>query len=516
MGKPALIFMQKVRKIFGDLVALNDVDFSVEEGEVHGLLGENGAGKSTLMNILYGLYQPTSGDIFIGGDKMEFSSPADSIKHGVGMIHQISTLVPTYTAVENIILGTPSRSFDLKKEESNILNICEKYGFSFPLQSEVGQLPMGVRQKIEIVRALYRRAKVLILDEPTTCLVESEFDQLKNSLRHLAEKGIACVFISHKIREVREVCQRATILRSGRVEGVVNIADSTKDELVKMMFSEKNIEISDSALPIIKVKPSRLSEKPVCRIRDIYVKSRGKSSGLNGFSLEIYGGEIVGVAGVSGNGQKELAASIIKPSIIDSGEVIINGRNTADCSTLDIFKQGVGFIPEDRIKEAILPEASLVANLILPHFSEKQFRSHKLFINWSRAATKTGEIISDFNVATPGIKTEINRLSGGNIQKIILGRTLMNPVELLLAFNPCSGLDISTVQVILNKLVEIRDAGQAVLWINEDLDELMICSDRIAVIYNGEMKGVLPRHEFDKYAIANLMTGGDDESEQER
>jgi simple sugar transport system ATP-binding protein len=506
--KAAMIKMSRIYKCFGHLVALDNVNFSVREGEIHGLLGENGAGKSTLMNILYGLYKADRGEVFIGGEKITLNSPADSIKYGVGMVHQASTLVPSYTAAENIVIGADERKLDFDKTTKKIEAICEDFGFGFPLHTKVELLSVGIRQKIEIVRSLYKNARILILDEPTTSLVESEFEQLRKSLRTLAASGISCVFITHKIREVLDTCDRATVLRKGNLEGTVEIADTTKEQLVSMMFIEKNIAITDSALPVVVTRPAHRSDKPVCELTRVSVRGQEKSAGLHHLSLRIYGGEILGIAGVSGSGQKELARSLIQPSIIEEGEILLKGQSIRNMSTLEVFKHGIAYTPEDRTKEAILPDGTLTQNVLLPHFSERQFSIRSVFINWTKAAEKTREVMKAFNVAAPSERTIYRRLSGGNIQKVVLGRALMNPIELLIVDNPCSGLDIATVEVILNKLVELRDSGKAVLWINEDLDELILCCDRIGAMYNGELVGVVERKDFNKYIIGDLMTGG--------
>jgi len=507
MTEDLIISTKKLRKTFGHLVALNDVDFSVRRGEIHGLLGENGAGKSTLMNILYGLYQPTGGDIFIDGEKAHFTRPADSIKHGIGMVHQYSTLVPSFTAVENIILGTATQSFNLVEESEKMRGLADSYGFDFPLEAKVEELTVGIRQRIEMVRALYKNAKILILDEPTTSLVESEFEQLKRSLQALIKKGITCIFITHKIREILETCQRATVLRKGKIEGVLDIKEATKEKLVKLMFMDQTIEVTDSALPEVKVGTIQRSEKPICEMIDIKTKGKEERVGLKGITFEVYGGEIFGVAGITGNGQKELAEAIINPSSLSSGDILLNGKSLKHLSTIDVFNAGVAYIPEDRMKEAILPEGSLTKNVLLSHFSEEQFQKHHIFVDWGKAGQKTRDIISEFKILAPNEKVEIRRLSGGNIQKVVLGRALLNPVDLLLAHNPCSGLDISTVEHILNKLIDIRNKGKAVLWINEDLEELMLCSDRIGVIHDGRLQGIFMRGQFDKLKIASFMTG---------
>jgi len=497
----------KVRKSFGSLVALDDVDFSVRRGEIHGLLGENGAGKSTLMNILYGLYQPTSGEIFIEGNPVKLRSPADSIKLGIGMVHQQSTLVPAFNAVENIVIGTDSRRLDFEEEAKKIQGLSEQYGMGFPLRTRVGELEVGVRQKIEIVRALYRNAKILILDEPTTFLVESEFEQLKTSLRALAGQGLAVILITHKIREVLSSCTVATVLRKGKIQGVLAIQEASKEKLVKLMFLDQSIEVTDSALPKMEMASLDRSEKPVLQFLDVYTKASDRSPGLKGINLEVYGGEILGVAGVSG--QKDMAEAIVHPENILRGEILFKGKSIKNFSTVEVFEAGVAYTPEDRVKEAILPSGNIVYNVFLPHHGEKTFRAKGLLVDWEKVVRVSEKVIRDFHVLTPGPKTEIRRLSGGNIQKVILGRALFHPIELLITHNPSSGLDLSTVEFIFKKLLAIRNEGGAVLFLNEDLDELMLISDRIVIIHGGRLMGVRNRAEADKVEIGSLMVEGE-------
>lgn len=510
MNREIFVELKDIRKTFGPVVALDNVNFSVYKGEIHGLLGENGAGKSTLMNILYGLYTPDKGEIFIEGKKVKINSPYDSIKLGIGMVHQVSTLVPQFNAIENIILGTEKDKYRLKIEEEKekIKKLSRELGLDFPLDIKVKDLSAGVKQKIEIVRALFRGAKLLILDEPTTSLVESEFRDLLKTLKSLVNKGVTIIFITHKMREVLEACDRVTILRRGKVQGILNRDEMTTENIVKMMFIEKDIKITESALPKVELPPSKKSEKPILVLKNVFVESTEKSVGLKNISFEVYGGEIVGVASVSGNGEKDLAEVIIKPKKIKSGEIFIDGEKINGLSTIDVFSKGVFYTPEDRIKEGILPEGNLKENTLLGHHYEEQFLNRNLFLKWDKVREVALDVIKRFNVYTPSEEIAIRRLSGGNIQKVIMGRAFVNPIKLLVTHNPTSGLDVSTVEFIFKKLVETRGEGRAVLWIGEDLDELMILSDRIIVLYKGELRGVFNRDEFDKYKIGLLMIGG--------
>ena len=509
MNDRPVIEVRNIRKRFGQVTALNGVDFSVRSGEIHGLLGENGAGKSTLMNILYGLYQPDAGEVRVDDKPVHIGSPADSIRLGIGMVHQASTVVPSYTAFENIVLGTRRSHFNRTVVAQQIRSLGTQYGFEFPLDTKVEQLAFGERQRIEIVRALYRGARILILDEPTTSLVEHEVDKLRDSLQALAHEGLACVFITHKIREVFGICDTATVLRKGVVQGFTLIKESSKDELVALMFGDQDIKVSENALPVIDIRPMTRTKQPVCELIDVGCPSLHGADALEGVALQIVGGEILGVAGVSGNGQRELAAAIMNPTGKVSGQVLLGGERMNECSTAEILSRGVAFVPEDRMREAILPAASLVKNFLLPHFNDKHYRTHRVFIDWRRVAEEARKVIGEFNVVATSETEPIMHLSGGNIQKLVLGRALTPDVQLLLAYNPCAGLDVATVESILQRMVDLRDKGRAVLWINDDLDELMICSDRIAVLYKGTLRGIVSRAEFDKYHIGGLMTGSE-------
>lgn len=504
------LYCKNISKTFGKVKALDDIDFVVRKGEIHGLLGENGAGKSTLMNILYGLYNQNKGDIFLEGKKIRIKSPVDSINNGIGMVHQVSTLVPEFTAVENIMLGTPGEKFSLplSRESEKIVKISEEFGLQFPLNVKVKELSAGVKQKIEIVRALYSGATLLIMDEPTTSLVESEFQQLLKSLKVFVKSGVTVIFITHKIKEVMEACTAVTVMRKGKVQARVAEKDLEVENLVKLMFMEQNIEVTESALPKVYLPENPVSKNPIVEVRNISITGDDTSPGLKDISFDIYGGEIFGVAAVSGNGEKQIAECIVHPSTLDSGEILINGESIKNLSALEVFSRGIFYTPEDRIKEGILNEGSIKENVLLGHHTESRFLKRNVFIDWDEAAVAARDVISEFNVDTPSEDLSVRRLSGGNIQKTIMGRAFVSPLKLLITHNPTSGLDISTVEFIFRKLVELRNNGSGVLFVNEDLDELMIVSDRIAVLHNGQLKGIFKRSEFDKFKIGLLMIGG--------
>ena len=498
-----------ISKSFGGVLALDGVDLAVREGGVHGLLGENGAGKTTLMNILFGYYRPDHGEIRIQGRKVAMHSPHDAIRMGIGMVHQLSTLVPEFSAVENIILGTKEERLSLRldRESDHIRELSRKLGLDFPLGTKVKYLSAGVKQKIEIIRGLYKRARLIILDEPTTYLVESEFHQLLQSVRALVDQGITFIFITHKIREVLEACDTVTVLRKGKVEGTIDRQSMDPESLVKMMFVEKEIRITANALPRIPLPECTRTDKPVLSARELCVEAGEKGVGLDHVSFEVYGGEILGVASVSGNGEKQLVQASVCPSIIKGGDLLINDQSIRGLSTLGVFSRGAFYTPEERVKEGILNDGSIKENVLLGHHAEQRFIRHRWFVDWAEVQSAARKTIQEYGIHAPSENAPVRRLSGGNIQKVIIGRAFVSPLCLLITHNPTVGLDISSVQFVLRKLLDIRGSCGAVLWVNEDLDELMMLSDRIMVLHRGEVSRVFERAEFDKYQIGLSMIG---------
>lgn len=507
-----LLEVRGARKAFGDVKALDDVSMRVRTGSIHGLLGENGAGKSTLMNILYGLYSPDSGEIFFEGKNTTIDSPADGIALGIGMVHQVSTLVGEFTAVENIVLGVGGHrwTLPLAEEANGIEKLAKDTGFDIPLDRKVKELSAGVKQKVEILRALRRGAKLLILDEPTTSLVESEFRSLLVSLRALVARGVTIIFITHKIKEVLEACDDVTVLRRGRVQGQLQKSELSMETLVKLMFIEKDISVTESALPVVKLGRAKKSKENILELVKVTTRpSSGKRGrGLTDVSLSIRGGEILGVAAVSGNGEKDLAELLFKTGRVLSGDVLVSGKSVLGLSPTDLFALGVSYTPEDRIQEGILPEASIVENVLLGHHEEKRFSFTGGFVNWGAVREAAKQTIVEYSVATPDENLAVRRLSGGNIQKVIMGRAFVSDVKLLVTHNPTSGVDISTVEFIYGKLAKMRAAGGAVLWIHEDVDELMMLCDRIITLNGGRVTGVFNRKGFDKFKIGLAMIGG--------
>lgn len=509
-NEDTLVAFSHVTKEFGSLKALDDVSLEIKKGQIHGLLGENGAGKTCLMKILYGLYQPTSGDISFKGQPVKIKKPQDAIDNGIAMVHQISSLVSEFTAVENIIMGTYGEKFVLPidRERSKIKELSESLGFSFPLDTKIKELSAGVKQKIEIVRSLYRGAALLILDEPTTALVEKEFEQLLVTLRSLVKSGVTVVFITHKMREVMAACDCVTVLRKGRIQGNLDIGEMSKEKLVKLMFTEKDIDITDSALPEVNLPEAMLTSRPVLKFKKISSLGSDENAGLKEVSFEVYGGEIFGVASIAGNGEHEIASCIIDPQHFTQGDILFEGQSIRNFSTRDVLEYGVGYTPEDRTADGMLTGGSIRDNIILGHQREPLFCKLKTFMNWASAAKVARSAINEYTIAAANEMMDIARLSGGNAQRVILARALLNQVKLLVTHNPTMGLDISSVEFIFDKLINIRSKGGAVLWINADLDELLIVSDRIGVFYNGELKEIFTRSQFDKYKIGAKMIGG--------
>lgn len=503
-----IVHLKGISKTFGEVSALDNVDFFMKKGEIHGLLGENGAGKSTLMNILYGLYQPSLGEIYISNKKVKINSPYDSIMQGIGMVHQLSTLVPDFNAVENIVMSSRSSKLIFAEEAKKIETTAKEFGFTFPLDVKMKELPSGIKQKVEIVRSLYQGASLLILDEPTTSLVESEFQQLLKSLQYLVEGGVSVILITHKIREVMAACNAVTVLKKGKVQGRLNREEMSKEELVKLMFLEKDIKVTESALPKIKLPHQKKSRSPIYSVQGISFKGGEKTTGLKNVSFDLFGGEIFGIASVTGNGEKDLAYCLTNPSAIEEGDIYLHNKSVKKYDTLSLFREGVFYTPSDRVKEGILPDASIRENILLGHHSEKRFCKNNLFIDWDETRTAARKVINEFNVATPNEDLEIRRLSGGNIQRVIIGRALLSPISLIIMQNPTAGLDIASVEFIFQQMIKVRSEGNAVVFINEDLDELMLISDRIGVLHQGEIRGILSREEFDKYHIGVLMIGG--------
>jgi simple sugar transport system ATP-binding protein len=497
----AAVRLEVITKRFENLVANDNVTLNFMRGEVHALLGENGAGKTTLMNVLYGLYKQDSGEIYRNGVKVRIESPKHAISYGIGMIHQHFMLVPTLTVVENIILGLDSENkitLDLGKASEEIKAISEKYNLPINPKAMVWQLSVGEQQRVEIIKALYRGAEVLILDEPTAVLTPQEAEKLFEVLRSMKEEGRTVIFISHKLDEVTSVSDNITILRRGKVIATLPASKCTKEELAKLMVGrEITFQMQNIQIPAGQV---------VLRVENLHALSNRGQKALRGVSLEVRGGEILGVAGVAGNGQSELAEAIYGMRETTQGRVIINGEVVNGKGIPYVLEHGVGYIPEDRVKVGLVLNLSVAENFVLQSYSKKPFSSRGL-LNLKSIEGYAKKLVDEFDVKTPNVFVPTKQLSGGNLQKLLLARELARAPRLLLAVQPTRGLDIGATQYIRQRLLEQKSRGSAILLISEDLEELFLLSDRIAVMYDGQILDIMNREEADKQKVGLLMAG---------
>jgi simple sugar transport system ATP-binding protein len=494
--------MRNITKRFPGVVANDGINFNLEKGEVHTLLGENGAGKSTLVKMLYGMQQPDEGAILLNGKEITLASPAAAIDHGIGMIHQHFMLVPTLTVAENVALGLRSRRHpftDLKRIATRINELAEQYGLQIDAQAYVWQLAVGERQRVEIIKALYRDASILILDEPTAVLTPKEVDELFITFRQMAQSGRSLIFISHKLHEVLQLSDRITVLRHGRVTGDTSPAEASRELLARMMVGRD-----------VKMSPDQVEVSlgdPLLTIENLRVAGdRGKDS-ISDLSLTVRGGEIVGIAGVSGNGQRELAEAVSGLRKIADGRIIIDGKAFTRTTPKSARKAGLAYVPEERMRDGAIGELTVSENLILLNHGEEKFCHGSGFLRFSAIRNHCQTLIENFGVKTPGLETPTKNLSGGNIQKLILARELSGNPKVLIAAQPTRGVDIGAAEYIHIRLSEQRKNGTAILVISEDLDEVLALSDRIAVIFEGRIIGVLSKEEATRETIGLMMAG---------
>jgi len=497
-----VIEMKNITKVFPGTIANEDVDFTLLKGETHVLLGENGAGKTTLMNILYGLYQPEKGDIYIKGEKVKLANPNDAIKRGIGMVHQHFMLVHNFTVAENIVLGTePRRGFkiDINKAIKEVEEIAKKYGFNIEPTATIEDIGVGQQQKVEILKALYRGAQILILDEPTAVLTPKEIEELGIIIDNLKAEGKSVILITHKLKEVMSMSDRVTIIRRGKVTGIVNTKDTSIDELAELMVGRKVKLVVDK-------KPCKANNE-ILNIENLHAKDSRQLPAVNGISLKLNGGEILGIAGVDGNGQKELIEVITGLRKAESGTIILKGKNIFNRPTREIIDSGIGHIPEDRQKRGLILNYSLFENAILGVQHKEPF-SKKGILNYNKIREYANKIITEFDVRTPSDEVSAASLSGGNQQKLIVAREISKDPDLLIASQPTRGVDVGAIEFIHKRLVQERDSGKAVLLVSFELDEILALSDRIAVMYDGKIVGLLNREDANEQKLGVLMAGG--------
>jgi simple sugar transport system ATP-binding protein len=495
--------MRGIVKRFPGVLANDHVDFNVCAGEIHALLGENGAGKSTLMRCLYGMYQPEKGQIRFDDQVVQLHSPADAIRQGVGMIHQHFMLVDTLTVAENVALGLPSSRGlikDLDRVAARIEELGRTYGLRIDPWAYVRQLSVGQQQRVEIIKALYRNASLLILDEPTAVLTPHEVDELFATLRQMAVDGHALIFISHKLHEVMAFTDRVTVLRDGHNVSTIQTAQTSRRQLAEMMVGrEMNLNTSR---PEVKAGKVRL------RLESVSAEGLHKKLALHDVSFEICAGEILGVAGISGNGQRDLAEAIVGLREVSSGHIYVNGHDVTGLSSKEITEQGVSYIPEERNRDGMIAEFTVAENLILREHGKSPY-ARRGFLQFQNIARASRDLVRSFSVKTPSLETPIKNLSGGNIQKVILARELRRQPPVLIAAQPTRGLDIGATEFVRQRIMAQRQEGTATLLISEDLDEILALSDRIAVMYEGKIMKIVKRDDVTVAQLGLMMAGVD-------
>ena len=511
-GEP-LVQMKSITCRFGNLIANQDVDFDLTRGEIHALLGENGAGKTTLMSILYGLYLPETGEIYVRGERANIKSPLDAMNYGIAMVHQHFLLTPPHTVTENIIVGLKSSKrifLDTSNAEKKIVELSKKYGLKVDPGAVVGNLSVGEQQRVEIIKALYRDIDILILDEPTSMLTPQEEESLFAALQSMVDQGLSIIFITHKLREVMAVSSRVTVLKNGKLMGTVKTSDTNESDLARMMVGRSVVQQmsgqrgggTESEVLAAQAKKSQA----VLEIKNVSALNNSKILFLKDLSLELRKGEILGVAGVDGNGQSELAEVIAGLRKIQGGQIIMDGRATTNLSPREIREWGLAYIPEDRLNTGLILEYTIAQNLILDRWYKAPY-SGKLFLKEQEMRKFAEKVIADFDVRTTGLEAQVRSMSGGNLQKVVLGRELSRNPKVLIAHNPTRGLDIGATEYIHKQLIKQRDSGVGVLLLSLDLDEVMTISDRIAVIYEGKIMAVTDKVNADVHTIGLLMGG---------
>ncbi|HHX30197.1 MAG TPA: ABC transporter ATP-binding protein [Clostridiaceae bacterium] len=506
----SILEMKHITKRFGPVVANKDVSFSVEEGEVHALLGENGAGKSTLMNILFGLYEQTSGDIYYRGEPLNVRSPRDAIDRGIGMVHQHFMLIPAHSAIENVVLGYGGNKevLDLKAAAKRFSEMADRYHMNIDPWEKVGKMSVGQQQRLEILKALYRDVDTLILDEPTAVLTPQEVEGLFDVIRQLIAEGKTVIFISHKLPEIMAICDRCTVLRQGEVAAAGLEVKSIKNlnELAHLMVG-REVELVTAKTPS---EPGEV----ILDVEDLnYINEKGIHV-LKDVSFQVRAGEIVGVCGVDGNGQSELVKCLTGLLAPASGRVELLGKDVTHESAKNILDAGVGHIPEDRHKMGMVGAMNLRENIAMVD-NYKEPYSTKGFMHWRWIDKHSRELVQKFSVKTPSIMEKAINLSGGNQQKMVVGRELSRETHLLIAVHPSRGLDIGATKYIQSQIVEARDRGAAVLMVSTELDEILEIPDRVLVIYGGRILACLEQAACSRNRLGLLMAGITEDDEEQ-
>lgn len=478
--------LKGITKRFGSLVANDRIDLVVEQGHIHALLGENGAGKSTLMNVLYGLYDPDEGEILLDGKPVQFNGPGDAVAAGIGMVHQHFMLIPVFTVAESIALGyEPTKGaglIDIKKARQVVLDVSQRFGFDLDPDAYIEDLPVGVQQRVEIVKALSRDAKILILDEPTAVLTPQETDELMKIMQQLAANGTSIVFITHKLREVRAVADDITVIRRGAVVGHAS-PNSSEAELATMMVGRP------VTMKVDKQEP-KLGEVAL-EFKDVTLLGETGAHVLDHVSMSVRRGEVLAIAGVQGNGQTELAEAVMGLQELSAGSIELNGTSLHGKSVRSIIDSGVGFIPEDRQSDGTIASFSIAENLIIDQYKNQPFA--RGLVMYPKAVNENAQkLIEEFDVRITRISDPISTLSGGNAQKVVVARELSRNLQLLVANQPTRGVDVGSIEFIHKRIIDERDSGTPVLLVSSELDEVVALADRIAVMYRGRIVGIVP------------------------
>jgi simple sugar transport system ATP-binding protein len=499
---PPVLELRGITKAFPGVLANDHINLTLQEGQIHALLGENGAGKSTLMNILYGLYTPDEGEVLVRGRSVEIHDPNDAIAQGIGMVHQHFMLVPVLTVTENVMLGVESIKnglfLDRAAAAKRIRDISRQYKLEVDPNAYIKALSVGVQQRVEIIKLLYREADILILDEPTAVLTPQEVEDLFKVIHSLVEQGKSVIFITHKLKEVMAIADQITVLRNGRVVGTTTPAETNEQQLAAMMVGRQ---------VILQVEKEQAQPgQPVLEVENLQVMDDRGNLAVRDVSFQVHSGEVLGVAGVQGNGQSELVQALTGLRQPVSGRVHILGRDVTDASPRKILDQGVAHVPEDRQKDGLVLSFPVADNMILNTYFQPPFA--RLGVLNADAILETAERETRmFDVRTPSVLTPVSNLSGGNQQKVIIAREFSRPIQLLIASQPTRGLDVGSIEYIHQRIIEKRDEGCAVLLVSPELDEVMSLSDRIAVMYEGGIVGIVPADQPTKEELGLMMCG---------
>ncbi len=502
MSSPYILEMKKITKQFPKTLANDNVSINLKKGEVLALLGENGAGKSTLMNQLYGLYRPTSGEIILDGEKVDFTSPKDAIKKGLGMVHQHFMLIDTLTVTENIILGSEpgTVTIDYKKAREEVKKISEKYKLSIDPDAKIGDISVGLQQRVEILKALYRKAKILILDEPTAVLTPQEVEDFFKVVKRLKDSGVSIIIITHKLEEVKAISDRVYILRRGKLEGEQLTENCSKTDLANLMVGRE-------VVLTVEKKEKEIEDRTILELKNLKLKNNQDVSVINDLSLKVRPGEIVGIAGVDGNGQSEFAEIAMGLLKQDSGKIFFNSENISKKSLKERLSKGFAYVPADRHKDGLVLPMTVSENFMLGHHERKPFSS-PLKLNHNYIKEYAEGLVEKFDVRTPSVSVPAGTLSGGNQQKIILGREFDRDPEFIMISQPTRGLDVGAIEYIHSEILAMRDRNVGIILISMELEEIFALADRICVMYEGNIVKELNPNKTDRKEVGYYMTGG--------